>query len=196
MLGVSAGFSPGPLFALVLSQTLRHGTREGCKVALSPLITDLPVLLGATFLLKELSSVKPLLGGISFLGGLFLISMAYDAMRSGGAEVACDEGEPQSLMRGIVANTLSPHPYIFWTTIGAPTILRGWSFSPLAAVFFVVGFLGCLVSSKILLATLVGKSREFMAGPVYRNIMRVTGLLLLVYALLLMKEGASLVGLL
>ena len=43
--GLSAGFSPGPLMALVISQTLKHGIREGAKVAMAPLITDLPIIL-------------------------------------------------------------------------------------------------------------------------------------------------------
>ena len=45
LLGLSAGLAPGPMLALVLAQTLRHGTREGCKVALTPLVTDPPIIL-------------------------------------------------------------------------------------------------------------------------------------------------------
>jgi hypothetical protein len=39
-LGVSCGLAPGPL----LAQTLRHGPREGCKIALTPLAFRLQVL--------------------------------------------------------------------------------------------------------------------------------------------------------
>ncbi|MDY6953588.1 MAG: LysE family translocator, partial [Thermodesulfobacteriota bacterium] len=45
VLGLSAGFAPGPLLALVISQTLRHNAVEGLKVALAPLVTDLPIIL-------------------------------------------------------------------------------------------------------------------------------------------------------
>ena len=38
LLGFSAGLSPGPMLTLVLAQTLRHGSREGCKIALTPLL--------------------------------------------------------------------------------------------------------------------------------------------------------------
>ncbi|MEI6633029.1 MAG: hypothetical protein WCP22_04325 [Chlamydiota bacterium] len=51
VLGLSAGLSPGPLLALVVSQTLAHGVREGVKVAFVPLVTDLPVILIALFVL-------------------------------------------------------------------------------------------------------------------------------------------------
>jgi len=38
---------PRPLLALVLAQTLRHGAREGCKIALTPLVTDAPIIIVA-----------------------------------------------------------------------------------------------------------------------------------------------------
>jgi threonine/homoserine/homoserine lactone efflux protein len=43
VLGLSCGLAPGPLMALVLAQSLRHGAREGCKIALAPLLTDMPI---------------------------------------------------------------------------------------------------------------------------------------------------------
>ena len=72
VLGLSAGLSPGPLLALVIAQTLKHGVGEGMKVALAPLITDLPIVLAATFLLKQLSNTQSVLGFISLIGGLFV----------------------------------------------------------------------------------------------------------------------------
>ena len=41
-LGLSCGLAPGPLLALLLAQTLRHGPREGCKIALTPLVSLSP----------------------------------------------------------------------------------------------------------------------------------------------------------
>ena len=35
--GLSAGFSPGPLLALVIAQTIRFGFREGARAAMAPL---------------------------------------------------------------------------------------------------------------------------------------------------------------
>jgi threonine/homoserine/homoserine lactone efflux protein len=195
LLGFSAGFSPGPLFALVLSQTLQHGIREGCKVALAPLISDLPLIILCTLLLKQLADCKLLLGGISLLGALYLLYTAYGTLRCARPGPVDEERAPRSLGRGILVNTLSPHPYLFWISVGAPTILRGVEGGdPFAAPAFVVGFLGCLVGAKMVLAVLVGKSRKFLEGTFYLAVMRLLGLLLLVYAFLLGKEACSLFG--
>jgi len=55
LLGWSAGLSPGPLLALLLAQTLRHGPREGCKIALTPLVTDAPIIVVALVVAAKLA---------------------------------------------------------------------------------------------------------------------------------------------
>jgi len=50
MLGLTAGVAPGPLLTLVVSQTLRYGVREGIKIAIAPIFTDLPIILAALWM--------------------------------------------------------------------------------------------------------------------------------------------------
>lgn len=42
--GFIAGISPGPLLTLVITETITHNKSEGIKIAIAPLITDLPIL--------------------------------------------------------------------------------------------------------------------------------------------------------
>ena len=49
LLGAPAGFSPGPMLVLIISETLRRGIHAGAKVAFMPLITDIPLLLFSGF---------------------------------------------------------------------------------------------------------------------------------------------------
>jgi hypothetical protein len=58
-LGLSCGLAPGPLLALLLAQTLRHGPREGCKIALTPLVTTAPIIVVALALAASRSSGPP-----------------------------------------------------------------------------------------------------------------------------------------
>jgi threonine/homoserine/homoserine lactone efflux protein len=195
VLGLSAGFSPGPLLALVLSHTIRHGVREGVKIAMAPLLTDLPIILVSTLLLAKLSGFRSILGVVSIFGGLFLLHMAHDTFRARLQEPAAGSIDPQSFRKGALVNALSPYPYLFWLTVGAPTILNGWETSPPAAVAFVAGFFGCLVGSKVLLAVLAGQSKPLMGGGAYQYLMRTLGILLLLFAILLLRDGLGLLGL-
>jgi len=191
-LGLYAGFSPGPLLALVISHTLKHGPKEGVKVAFAPIITDFPILFVSTYLLIRLSDYKVIFGVVSILGALFLVYLAYGSMKTRGVEVNMDEEVPYSFMKGAIVNALSPNPYVFWITIGAPTIIKGFAESYIAPLLFVGSFLGCLVGSKCLLAVIAGKSKHFLTGRAYLYIMRALGIVLLAFAFVLFKDGLRL----
>jgi threonine/homoserine/homoserine lactone efflux protein len=192
--GLSAGFLPGPLLALVVSQALRYGVREGAKAAMAPLITDLPIILVSVLVMRSLSESRAALGLISMAGGLFVIYLAFECFRTTRLELGDSKAGPQSLGRGAVVNALNPHPYLFWLTVGSPSVIRAWEVNPLGAVAFVAVFTGCIVGSKVLIAIVVGRSRHMLSGKVYGVVMRALGLTLFVFAALLFRDGLELAG--
>ena len=191
-LGLYAGFSPGPLLALLISQTVKYGPKEGIKVALAPLMTDFPIILVSILILIRLSNYKLILGIVSIMGGVFLVYLAYGSIKTRGIEVNIDEGGPHSFMKGAIVNALNPHPYLFWITIGAPTIIKGLAENYIAPAVFISSFFGCLVGSKVLLAVVTGKSKHFLNGKWYLYIMRILGIVLLGFAFILFKDGLRL----
>lgn len=192
-LGLSAGFSPGPLFAMVISQTLRYGLREGIKAAFSPILTDLPIVMIITFLLSSIYAYKPLLGIISIVGGFFVTYLAYENFKIYEIKQAEETAEPNSVIRGAVTNALNPHPYLFWIMVGSPMIIKGYMINAIYAVIFIISFYICLIGAKVSLAVVVSKSREFLVGKAYFYTMKVLGVLLLIFALFLFHEGFLLV---
>jgi len=194
LLGLSAGLSPGPLLALVIAQSARHGFREGMKVAFSPLITDLPIVLVTTVVLARLARSQVALGVISLAGAGFVFYLAYESLRTARLDLADGEAAPRSLRKGATVNALNPHPYLFWLTVGVPTMLKGWADSRLAAVGFILGFYICLIGSKVIVALLVSRARGWLAGRPYVYLMRGLGCLLLAFALILLRDGLSLLG--
>jgi threonine/homoserine/homoserine lactone efflux protein len=194
IIGLSAGFSPGPLLTLVISQSLKHGVKEGIKVAVAPLITDLPIILISIFILEELANFRTILGVISIIGGLFVAYLAYESFQTSRFRIDIQDAEPRSLRKAIVVNVLNPHPYLFWFSLGAPTILKEWKENPFTAIAFITGFYACLVGSKIFTAAFVSKTRQSFISKVYTYLMRVLGILLLLFAFLLFRDGINLLG--
>jgi len=174
-LGLSAGVAPGPLLTLVISETLQHGVKAGVKVALAPVITDLPIIALACVAIAKLSSFHDVLGVLSLAGGLFLVFMGCDTMRPTQLGPASPAAKPGSLAKGILANVLNPHPYLFWFSVGVPTMVKAFQLSSMAPLAFIGGFYTMLVGSKILLSMVVGKSATFLAGSGYRYTMRCWG---------------------
>jgi threonine/homoserine/homoserine lactone efflux protein len=194
LLGLSAGIAPGPLLMLVISETLRHGTRAGITVALAPIITDLPIIAASLLVLANLAGYGPVLGVVSLFGSLFLCYTGYQTLRVTPVDLALPGSENRSLAKGILTNLLSPHPYLFWITVGTPLVYRTLEQGPLSLAAFLGGFYLCLVGSKVMLAVGVGRSRALLRGRPYLYSMRLLGLLLLLFALLLLKDGLKLLG--
>ncbi len=194
ILGLSAGFSPGPLLMLVISETLRHGTKSGMKVALAPIITDLPIILVTLACLVQLSGYHDILGIISLAGGLFVLFTGYEAIRTREVEIALPKEQPRSLLKGVLTNFLSPHPYLFWISVGAPMLTRSLTIGLAPFVAFIASFYLSLVGAKIVLAIAVGRSKQFLSSRLYLYIMRLLGVLLILLAVMLLREGLKLLG--
>ena len=188
-LGLAGGLSPGPMTALVLTQTLQFGTREGLKVALAPVLTDGPLLLLTAWLAHGLSGADTLLGMISLGGAVFLSMLARESWH---ATPPSAGGEAGSLRKALMTNVLNPHPYVFWLTVGGPTVARSWEadawMGPLA---FCLGFFAFLCGSKAVLATLVGRYSEHVVGRPYRWIMRGLALVMVGFAVAFLYDGIS-----
>jgi threonine/homoserine/homoserine lactone efflux protein len=194
ILGLSAGFSPGPLLTLVISESLQHGIKSGIKVALAPILTDSPIIAVTLMVLAKLSAFHSVLGIISLLGGGIILYMGLESIRAKPVEPSSFQVKPKPVTKGILVNALSPHPYLFWFSVGAPTVTKAMTQSILSAVAFVGGFYVFLVGSKIVLAIFVGKSRSFLAGNAYLYTMRFLGILLCLLAILLFRDGLSLLN--
>lgn len=195
LLGVSAGMAPGPLLALVVSQTLRFGAGAGLRVAAAPLLTDLPIIAGAVLLVGAAPTTGWFPAVIALAGAAFIAYLAVDTWRSELDEAGLEAAAPRSWTRGVLVNALSPHPYLFWLAVGAPTLLASWvSDGAAGAGGFLAGFYGGLVGSKMLVAVATARARGFVSGRGYRITMRVLAVLLAFFALALLREAWLLVA--
>ena len=194
VLGLSAGFAPGPLLALVVAETLQHDIKAGFKVALAPILTDLPIIILTLFILAKLARFQQIIGVISIIGGCLLLYLGIKNIKTRGLALVTDAGISTSLRKGILVNALSPHPYLFWFTVGAPTTMKALIQGPASAFSFILSFYTMLVGSKMLLAILTGKSRSFLQGNTYIFAMRFLGAILLLFAFILFRDGFQLFG--
>jgi threonine/homoserine/homoserine lactone efflux protein len=190
-LGLSAGISPGPLLTLVITETLRYGRKEGMKVAFSPLLTDLPVILVSLLFLKGFGRSDTILGILSLAGGIFILYLSYECLKTRKLLPGLVNPAPASLRKGITANLLNPNPYFFWITVGAPLVYQAWQNSIWAVAAFFFTFYFFLVGSKITVAILAERSKSFLNNRGYVWVMRMMGVVLLVFALIFLKKGIT-----
>lgn len=188
-LGFIAGISPGPLLVLVITETIKHNRKEGIKIALVPLISDLPIVLFSVFVVYKLSNSDILLGIISFLGAAFLLFLAMENIRVKSIEVNLNTEKNKTYRKGIIANFLSPHPYLFWMLVGAPISIKAYNQSYIAAVLFIAGFYIFIVGTKIGVAILSEKSKNILSSKYYVVIVKILGFILLLFSVILIRDG-------
>lgn len=196
VLGLSAGLAPGPLLTLVVSETLRCNVGAGIRVALAPLISDLPIILVSVGILSTMSDFKVVLGGISLLGGGVVFRMGIKGLKTRALVIDPDVSTKNALVKGVLVNVLSPHPYLFWISVGAPVFHRAMAVHMAAAAAFVASFYLLLVGSKVGLALVVGRSKAVIKGRAYVYTMRGLGMALCILALVLVKDGLTLLNIL
>jgi threonine/homoserine/homoserine lactone efflux protein len=191
-LGIGAGVAPGPLLAVVIRSTLEGGFAAGARVAVGPLLTDLPIIGVAAVLAAALP--EEALAGLGVAGGLFLVWLGVEALRDVPAPVeAATSGTapaaPGSLKRGAVVNLLNPHPWVFWIAVGVPILGDGTAGE---AALFLVAFYAMLVGSKLVVAAVLGAGRErLLRGSGYRWALRGSGVLLIAAGVALAVEGIN-----
>ncbi len=194
VLGLAAGIAPGPLLTLVISESLAHGRGQGIKVALSPLFTDAPVILLCVLILHQLGRLDFILGLLSITGAGYLVFLGIENIRFRKTAPASGPAPVHSLRKGIITNLLNPHPYLFWITVGTPLLVAAAGAHWLGVLFFLAGFYVAIVGVKITIALLAAGTRIFLSGNTYVYIVRIMGLVLLVFSLLLVKEGLEKLG--
>ncbi len=194
--GLAAGISPGPLIALVFSETIKYGKKEGFKIAFAPLITDLPIVLFVLLILSRLTKYDLVVGIITLFGAVYLIYLGVENLRVKINKFEVKLEKKGALKRGIIANFLSPHPYLFWLFIGGPMILKSLNVHVFATILFILGFYSLLVGSKIGITLILDKFKSFTKNKYYIYIIRALGITLILFALIFLKQGIKLVGLL
>lgn len=192
LFGFIAGITPGPLMALIMSETLRHGKGVGIKIALAPLITDLPIMLVSVFILSKLSHLNIVLGTVALIGSLYLGYLAYESIKIKKVHLDLSHTAKKSVMKGVVANFLNPNPYIFFFSVGGPIIVRAMKQNLINGPLFVFIFLAVLVGVNIFFAGIVHKSRKFIQSNAYVYTIRTLGVVLFLFAMIFFKQSIEL----
>jgi threonine/homoserine/homoserine lactone efflux protein len=160
--GFAAAAQPGPFQTYLISQTLLHGWKQTLPAAFAPLLSDGPIIV-LSFLL--LSQVPP--GFQRFLyiaGGVFVLYLAYGNYKSwkdfDPDHPSLETKTQQSVLKAALINALNPNPYIFWSLVTGPILIKGWREGPVYGVGFLTGFYITMILGFVTLILVFGLARE------------------------------------
>ena len=151
--GLAATVQPGPFLAFIISQTLRNGWRRTLPAVFAPLLTDGPIALLAILILSHFPSLW--LQWLRIAGGIFILYLAWSAYRSwknySGVLHLTDSSGKTSLLQAAVVNVLNPGPYLGWSLVMGPLLLKGWHESWLNGIMLITGFYGIMIITLTLI---------------------------------------------
>lgn len=164
-LAFAAAVQPGPFQAYLVAQTMRAGWKRTLPAAIAPVLTDGPIILLVLFILQQLPSrFAP---ALQIVGGLFLLFLACSSARTWRRfeevrTVAPPSGQ-RTLFDAAVVNLLNPNPYLTWSLILGPLLLKGWREAPSHGVALLAGFYGTLTVMTAAIITLLAGAKRL--GP-------------------------------
>lgn len=158
-------------------------------MAFAPPVADIPVIPVALLVVGALSDGW--IRVLAFAGGIFIIWLGVDTIRSSDDERSGDVTAGSDLLKGVVTNLLNPHPWLFWLTVGAPILVTAWADSPGRAVAFLAGFYGLMVLTKIGVAWVSSQGRRLEGTAWYRRLVATSGLLLLAMGVFVLFGAAT-----
>jgi threonine/homoserine/homoserine lactone efflux protein len=201
ILGITFAFAaavqPGPLQTYLISQSLSKGHRHTLPAAFSPLISDGPIIVLVLLVLSALPRL--LVNVLQLAGGFFLLYLAisawktwrdYDAKKA----VQVQSGQ-QTLLKAAMVNLLNPNPYLGWSLVMGPLLLKGWQETPVNGITLLVGFYATLV--VCLVGTIMIFSTARNLGPrVSRVLIGISAIALAFFGFYELWSGIAALGLL
>ncbi|MEP6986407.1 MAG: LysE family transporter [Chloroflexota bacterium] len=195
----AAGASPGPFTSFLIGRTLAQGWRKSIILAITPLVTDIPIVIVVLLILKQFP--PELIRVIQLVGGLYLLWIAYGSWRQFKAgntsfkpEAASDgESTARTLAQGAVMGWVSPGPYIFWATINGPLLIQGLNQSVLMGLAFLVAFYGTFIAILCLYVLVFDRLRR-IDERVTKGIFLVTLVVMVLFGLRLIGQGVGIIS--
>lgn len=190
--GFSAAVLPGPFQTYIITQTLARGWKRTLPAALAPLVSDGPIIALCLLVLSQVpvwfERFLHLAGG-SFI--LYLAFGAYKAWKNFNSSLpSADSATQQSLLRGALMNALSPGPYIYWSVVTGPILLKGWRETPVNGIGFLAGFYLTIILTLCTIILVFGIAQKL--GPqVNRAMLGVSIIALFCFGLLQLWLGFS-----
>ncbi|WP_457626458.1 LysE family translocator [Persephonella sp.] len=181
--GIAAGLSPGPLMALLISETIKGHKRNGILVSISPIITDIPILFVSLLVMDSIRNIQYIADLISVCGAFVLFYFGYKNIKMESYHIETDISG--SLKKGILLNILNPYTYLFWFFIGAPYVEKA---GLIGGTLFTVSFFTGITGIMVLIALFTEKIKRFIESRYYIYLLRFIGFVFVIFGLLLLKD--------
>jgi threonine/homoserine/homoserine lactone efflux protein len=161
---------PGPFQAFLFSQNVTNGWRKTIPLVFAPIISDIPVIALVLIILTNIP-----LEAISILqcvGGLFLLYLAFNAYKTWRTfyqNKKPDASTQQSFFKAIIVNILNPGPYLGWSLVMGPMLIKAWNENPINGIILLIVFYCSMIIYSLFMVILFAATANL--GPKVNRIL-------------------------
>lgn len=185
--GFSGAAMPGPVLAAAIVLAASRGFWAGPLIVVGHGLLEVPLALAlAAGLGRHLASPRaPLVRAIGLVGGVVLLLMAADMLRSApqlSLATTTAGGQRDPVVAGLVLSAANPYFWIWWATIGLGLLTEAGARRGRAGM--AVCYTGHILSDFAwygLVTALVAGGGRLLSDPVYRGLVVALALLLVVF---------------
>jgi len=190
-LGFAAAAQPGPFQTYLISRALDDGWRRALPVSLAPLISDGPIIVLVLVVLGQVPVWFQHL--LQIVGGLFLLYLAFGALKSW-REYETKVVTPGSVRMGVLkaamVNILNPNPWLGWSLVMGPLLLKGWSEAPSHGLALLLGFYMTIILGAMIIVVIFSGAKNL--GPrLVRPLIGISGIGLALLGIFQVWQGAT-----
>ena len=137
---------PGPFQAFLFSQSITNGWRKTIPLVFAPLMSDVPIIVLVLLVLTNIP--RDFIQVLQCLGGLFLLYLAFNAYKTWRT---FNKNEKQNISRqhtifkAVLVNFLNPNPYIGWSLVMGPMLIKAWSENHANGIILLIGFYSSMI---------------------------------------------------
>lgn len=190
VIGLSGAMMPGPVLVVVVGQTPRRGFWTGPLVVLGHGVLESLLVAAVILGMAEFFSSSAVLSTVAVIGGVVLLYMGVDMLRSaGGLSLIADAGSSfgardlHPVLAGVLTSLSNPYWTLWWATVGLGymAIAREKGAAGLAA--FLTGHIMSDLVWYSVVSFLVAGGKRWLTDSIYRGMIRVCAVVLLFFAL-------------
>jgi threonine/homoserine/homoserine lactone efflux protein len=188
----AAAVQPGPFQAYLISSTMANGLRRTLPAVFAPILSDVPIICLVLLVLTRVPSTLLLV--LQLAGGLFLLYLATGALQAYRNYQHALPTRPararQTVFKAVLVNVLNPNPYLNWTLIMGPLLLKAWHQVPIYGIALVAAFYLTMILATAAILVLFAAARS-LGSRVARALVGISALALGLFGLYQLWSGST-----
>jgi threonine/homoserine/homoserine lactone efflux protein len=190
VISLSGVMAPGPITSVVVGKG-SESPHAGALVALGHGIVELPLMVAVFYGVGRLLELPHTSAAIALVGGLFLLWMGFDMLRSLRQDLVEDVHSAHTpLVAGILLSAANPYFLVWWATVGAALIARSVRFGVGGFLAFALAHWTCDLVWDYALSALSFKGGQVLGARFQRGIFLVCGACLIIFGGRFVIDGA------